>query len=101
MKIVLLKKVEDYILNLKMPDSAKISRTIELLEQFGSNLGMPHSKKINNKLFELRARGKREIRIIYTFHENEIVLVHIFTKKTRKIPKKEISTAEKRLNSLD
>ncbi|MBT3864973.1 type II toxin-antitoxin system RelE/ParE family toxin [Candidatus Peregrinibacteria bacterium] len=62
---------------------------------------MPHSKKIDDKLFELRIRGKKEVRIIYCFYRNTIILLHAFVKKTQKIPKRSILVAKNRLNSLD
>lgn len=42
-----------------------------------------------------------EIRIIYSFHKNNIILLHAFIKKTHQIPKRHILIANQRLNSLD
>lgn len=74
----------------------KASRLIKLLETFGNRLGMPYSKPIDTNLFELRARGQQEIRILYCFYKGQAVLLHWFIKKTQKTPQKEISTALKR-----
>ena len=57
------------------PTIAKILRTFDLLEEFGNKLGPPHSKKVKNNIFELRIRGREEIRIFYTFKSREIILV--------------------------
>lgn len=46
---------------------ARVYKTIGLLEQFGYHLGLPQSRALGNGLFELRVRGKCEIRIFYTF----------------------------------
>ena len=62
---------------------------------------MPYAKKITDQLYELRIRGKVEIRIIYGFKNNEAVLLHIFKKKQNKIPRKEINTAEERFSLID
>jgi len=62
---------------------------------------MPHSKSIGRGLFELRIRGKKEIRIIYCYHRNEIVLLKAFIKKTQKIPKRFLTQAKERQSSLD
>ncbi len=50
---------EDFITGLDKPTIAKTLRTLDLLEKFGNNLCMPHNKKIDNNLFELRIRGKK------------------------------------------
>ncbi|MFA5792579.1 MAG: type II toxin-antitoxin system RelE/ParE family toxin [Candidatus Gracilibacteria bacterium] len=55
--------VEKFILKLEKPTIAKVLRTVDLLEKFGNDLGMPHSKKIRHNLFELRVRGGQEVRI--------------------------------------
>jgi len=81
--------------------TTKTIRTLELLEKYGNRLGMPHSKKIDTNLFELRIRGDKEIRIIYCFHKNTIILLHAFIKKTQKIPKRIMQISRNRLNSLD
>ena len=94
-------KIEDYIVSLEKSMIAKVLRTLDLLEKFGNNLGMPHSKKVGTELFELRIRGKQEIRIIYCFHKNAVVLLHAFVKKTQKLPKNHIEIARRRFNSIE
>ncbi|MAZ56749.1 hypothetical protein CL653_03085 [bacterium] len=93
MRIELLNSVETFIEGLNEKEIAKVIRTIELLEEFGNKLGMPHSKHIANGLLELRIRGKREIRIFYCFSKNKAVLLHAFIKKTQKTPIKELNKA--------
>ncbi|MFA6024466.1 MAG: type II toxin-antitoxin system RelE/ParE family toxin [Candidatus Gracilibacteria bacterium] len=80
--------------------STKVFRAIELLREFGNALRMPHSKKITTTLFELRTKGQEEIRLIYTFNKGTAVILHFFKKKTDKIPRKEIQTAENRRKIL-
>ena len=43
MQIILLDFVETFLESLTPKEIAKVIRTIELLEEFGNNLGMPHS----------------------------------------------------------
>ncbi len=95
------KLLEKFISELKKPTIAKILRTVDLLESFGQKLGMPHSKKVSDHLFELRIRGKQEVRILYTFHNGRVVLLHGFVKKSRKIATKELNTAHQKLQALD
>lgn len=93
--------LERFIELLEKPAVAKVLRTIDLLEKFGYDLKLPHSKKILHNLFELRTHGRQEVRILYTFHKSEIVLLHGFIKKSQKTPRKEIRTALEKLKHLD
>ncbi|QQG44480.1 MAG: hypothetical protein HYW86_01010 [Candidatus Roizmanbacteria bacterium] len=43
------KPVEDFINSLEEKTQAKITRSLELLEEFGINLKYPHAKKISGK----------------------------------------------------
>lgn len=79
---------------------AKITHLIDLLEIHGSLLGMPHAKKLETYLYELRIRGKEEIRIVYGFKQRTIYLLHGFKKQKQKTPKKEIEIAKQRYLSL-
>ena len=93
-------QLEKFIHSLNEATIAKVLRTIDLLEMFGHKLTLPHSKKVHAELFELRVRGKQEIRIFYTFHKDEAVLLHGFVKKSKRIPKKELSLALQKLKHL-
>jgi phage-related protein len=54
------------------------------------------------KLFEIRAKGKDGIaRVFYfTIDGKRIILLHGFTKKTDKTPKREIDIAVKRMQEV-
>jgi len=101
MKINIDGSVEKFIQNLDSHTIAKTFRTIDLLEKFRNQLGMPHSKKVTSNLFELRIRGKQEIRIFYCFYNNCICLIYGFIKKSQKTPKKELQNAENKYKLLD
>ncbi len=94
-------KLEIFLTKLEKPTIAKVLRTIDLLECFGHQLGMPHSKKVGHKLFELRIRGRQEIRLIYTFHNDKTIIMHGFIKKSQKIPRKDLFIAQQKLSTLD
>ncbi len=101
MKIVFFDStLEIFIASLETPALAKVLRTVDLLEMFGNQLGAPHSKKVDRDLFELRVRGKQEVRIFYAFVKDGIVLVHGFLKKSQRIPRKEIMVASQKLAAL-
>lgn len=92
--------VEEFIKSLDKLAISKFSHSFDLLEKHGPLLGMPHSKKLTKHLYELRVRGKQEVRIIYGFFDKKIYLLHGFKKKTQKIPAKEIDIAERRFDVL-
>lgn len=94
------KPVEEFTYSLDELTIPKINHHVRLLIRFGPWLGMPYSKKLTNSLYELRIRGKQEIRIIYSFKGRNIYLLHAFKKQTQKIPNKEIKIAQKRLDMI-
>lgn len=93
--------VETFIVSLEKFTIAKILRTVDLLEKFDYKLGPPHTKKITKDIFELRIRGRQEVRFFYTFLRDTIIILHGFVKKTQQIPSKELNLAIRRLASLD
>lgn len=97
---MVIKPVKEFIYSLDEATFAKILRNIELLEKFGAMLKMPHCKKINKELYELRIRGRREVRILCVFIKGGISLPHGFVKKSDKIPLKDIELALLRLRDL-
>lgn len=93
MQIILLDFVETFLESLDVKEIAKVIHTIELLEEFGNDLGMPHSRHMSDELLELRVRGTREIGIFYCFHKKQAVLLHACIKKTQKTLDKELDRA--------
>ena len=93
MQIILLDSVGTFFESLNAKETAKVIRTVELLEEFGNDLGMPHSRHMSDGLLELRVRGTREIRIFYCFHKKQAVLLHACIKKTQKTLDKELDRA--------
>lgn len=92
--------LHDFINTLSKPTKSKIIRSIELLEEYGIRVGMPHVKKIDKNLYELRIRGVEEVRILFTNEKNDIYILHGFKKKKMQIPLKEITIAKKRICDL-
>ena len=90
-----------FIKSLEKPTIAKVLRIIDLLEKFGHNLGLPHSKKVGAQLYELRIRGAQEVRLFYIFHKSRIFLLHGFIKKSQRIPRREINLALAKACLLD
>ncbi len=79
---------------------AKISRRFLMLEKFGPMIRMPYSRYILPGVFELRTTGKDNVRLVYTFINNEAVVFHAFMKKTEEITAQEMGTIRQRLKNL-
>ncbi len=93
--------VEEFISTLQKPARTKVTESLDLLEEFGEDLMMPHCKKIKKNLFELRIGGKQKVRIFYTFYKGAIFLLHGFVKKTTRIPERELDVTLQRLKEFD
>jgi len=92
-------EIKKFVMSLQKPTIEKILRAFDLLELFGNRVGLPHSKSMGGGLFELRIRGREEIRFFYTFKKGVIIL-SAFKKKTKKTPERELNTAIKRLHNI-
>ncbi len=95
-------KLEKEILDLPNGLLARYIHLTDLMLEFGSNLGMPHSKPVERGLFELRLKSKEGIaRVFYcTKVGKQIIILHYFIKKTQKIPPKEKNLAIQRMNEV-
>ena len=91
-------KVEKEILSLPSGLLARYLRLTDLMLEFGPDLGMPHTKYIEEGIIELRLKSKEGIaRVFYfTMIEKKIMMLHSYIKKSNKTPKKEIEIAKKR-----
>ncbi len=92
--------VAEFIDSLDAKSRAKIARTLDLLEEFGIDLGMPYARHLEKQLWELRIRhGRNRYRIIYFLATGEtFVLLHGITKKTGPVPRADTEMAERRRN---
>ena len=96
------KPVETFIKSLQSSTQAKLIRQLDLLEEFGPKLGMPHAKPVGGGLYELRVRGKQEVRVIYVFVQKQsIYLLHGFQKKSQEIAKKDLAIARNRKKEIE
>jgi len=90
------KPAGDFLLGLPMKMRAKITRTISMLESGGTALREPHSKHLDDGIFELRAKVGSDItRVLYFFViGRRIIITHGFVKKTDKTSPGEIKKAK-------
>lgn len=76
----------------------KILAYIGALQRFGTRIGTPYVKHIEDEIWELRPLGNR----IFFFYwkDNKFVLLHHFIKKSQKTPPKEIAKAKNNLKDF-
>ncbi|ODS30181.1 MAG: hypothetical protein SCARUB_04714 [Candidatus Scalindua rubra] len=95
-------KVEDETFSFPKGILANLLHIIEMMLQFGPALGKPYTESLGKGLFEIRAKGKEGIgrSLFCTLKGKEIIILHSFIKKTKKIPKKELNLARKRMKEV-
>ena len=98
-------RLEEWLETIPADIKAKVLRIVDMLVMFGPhNVREPYVKHVEGqkKLFEIRAKGKDGIaRVFYcTIDGQRIILLHGFTKKTDKKPKREIDIAVKRMQEV-
>jgi phage-related protein len=83
--------------------SAKFTRIVDLIEEFGpENIGMPHIKALGQGLFEIRVKAVEGIgRAFFCIVKGKVIIIlNEFIKKTQKTPQKEIDLAKKRMREV-
>ena len=92
--------VKEFISLLQDRTRWKIKSALDYLAEQGPFLRRPYADKVRGPIYELRIHlGSDQLRILYAFiFRKEIILLHIFRKKTNALPLKEIELAENRLN---
>jgi phage-related protein len=93
------KPVQEFIESLADIPRSRVHNTLELLAEFGPMLRMPHAKKVTGtSLWELRVLGEASLRFFYVAKiGRSFLLLHGFTKRKQKTPRKEIKIALTRL----
>jgi phage-related protein len=90
---------------LALPPSvlANFVHIVEMIEEFGANLGRPHTAPLGQGLFEIRAKGKEGIaRSLFCIVKNqEIIILLTAIKKSDKLPKRLMELASKRMKELN
>ena len=95
-------KVEAETLALPKGILANFLRTAELIEEFGPDIGRPHTAPLGQGLHEIRAKGKEGIArsVFCTLKGQEIIVLITVVKKDNKIPKRHMDTARKRMKEV-
>lgn len=81
----------------------RFARIVDLIEEYGlPTVGEPYVKHLEDKLWEMRMKGKDGIaRAIYVTAKGErVVVVHAFVKKTQRTPAAALDVARKRAKEV-
>ncbi|MBP9854460.1 MAG: type II toxin-antitoxin system RelE/ParE family toxin [Candidatus Omnitrophica bacterium] len=92
--------VREWLKSLSKEERKLLGEDIKTV-QFGWPIGMPIVKKLDNRIWEIRTKLRdKTSRVLIAVYEQNIVLLHGFTKKSRKIPKNDLDLARQRLKDL-
>ncbi len=89
--------VLEFIDSLSPKDRAKANNAFRLLEEFGTK-DMPHARRIEGRLWELRPGDNRLFYCLYM--DQQFVILQGFRKQSMKTPEKEIATALRRMKEI-
>jgi len=95
--------VEDDILAMPAKMQARMLKLLELIEKHGANLGSPHTERMGDGLFEVRAKAQEGIgRSLFCYMKgHHIIVLHAFVKKSNKTPKTDLELAKKRKREVE
>jgi len=81
---------------------ASFLRITELIEEFGPNLGRPHTAPLSQGLFEIRSKGREGVgrSVFCTVRDQEIVVPITVVKKASRISKRHMDMARKRMKEV-
>jgi len=96
------RKVEAETLAFPTGILANFLHIVEMIEEYGPDIGMPHTAPMGNGLFEIRAKGKEGIgRALFCIDKGKVIIIlHSFIKKKQKTPVQELDKARRRMKEL-
>jgi putative addiction module killer protein len=89
--------IEKWFDGLTKEQLKSVAKELEMLEEAGNALRLPHSKSLGEKLFELRER-RYGYRVYYCFHGKLLIILLAAGDKTSQ--EKDIKMARDRLSKL-
>jgi len=95
-------QVQEAILTLPATLQARYIGLTDRMVEHGPNLGLPHTDALGGGLFELRLKGAEGIaRAMYCLVvDRQILVLHVFVKKTQRTPLKELKIARQRMKEF-
>lgn len=97
-KVVVLEPAQQFVAGLNEKLKAKALRAIDLLQDFGPYLAMPHARKLSrHDIWELRVKQGSDICRLFYFHHAGVayVVTSGYVKKSDKTSPTEIEKAER------
>jgi phage-related protein len=93
--------VRDWLSELPIDDKRIIGYDIRKV-QFGWPISLPLCRALSGGLWEVRSSlpSRREARVLFGFHNGELVALHAFIKKTQKTDSDYLSLARQRLKEV-
>lgn len=94
--------VKDFISSLDEKTQYEIYSFLQRFKNDHRFRQSPYCKKVTKDIFEIRIKVKDHYRILYAFlYQDTVVLLHIFKKKTNKLPRKDLKLAINRLKQYE
>jgi phage-related protein len=90
--------VRDYLRALPTEDRAIVGASIRMIQTHGILASGVAHRQLRGKLWELKIDAQRVLYVLLS--GPEMVLLHAFRKQSKKAPKGEIDTAEKRMTEV-
>ncbi|MDZ4277705.1 MAG: type II toxin-antitoxin system RelE/ParE family toxin [Dehalococcoidia bacterium] len=91
----------DFLRGLPPKAQAKLARAIDLVEEYGPEMGQPYVKAVRGRkgLLELRTSLGSDAFRLFFFRagKRQLIVAHGFRKKTQKTPAQELDTAQQRM----
>ncbi|MBK6737791.1 MAG: type II toxin-antitoxin system RelE/ParE family toxin [Haliea sp.] len=93
--------VREWLKGLDEADRRIVGQDIATAE-YGWPVGMPLSRSLGGRLFEIRSNitGGKISRVIFAVVGRKMVLLHGFVKRTQKTPKHDLDLAKRRLQEI-
>ena len=84
----------EFLLGLSQDEQQKAFAYVSYLEEQGEQLRPPIAEYLGDRIYELRPK---QVRILYAFVGQRVVILHMFRKKTGPVPPSEKRLAQTRL----
>jgi phage-related protein len=93
--------VRDWLRALNAEDRKIVGLAIRRVE-FGWPVGMPLCRALGRGIWEIRSdlTNGRTVRVLFCVYEGEMMLLHLFMKKTQKTPNEDLDLAHSRMRKL-
>jgi phage-related protein len=93
--------VLDWLRSLEKEDRRAIGLDM-MRVQFGWPIGMPLVRSLKDGLWEVRSdlASERTARLLFCFHDEELIVLHGFIKKTQKTDSADLALAQKRMKEI-